>query len=32
MERALEQFQEWGIKGVKIDFMNRSDQEVVNFY
>ena len=32
MEAALEQFRKWGIKGVKIDFMNRSDQEVVDFY
>ena len=32
MEKALEQFQKWGIKGVKIDFMNRSDQEIVDFY
>jgi alpha-glucosidase len=32
METALKKFEEWGVKGVKIDFMNRSDQEVVNFY
>ena len=32
MDAALKQFQKWGIKGVKIDFMNRSDQEIVNFY
>ncbi|MEN6324391.1 MAG: glycoside hydrolase family 97 catalytic domain-containing protein [Proteiniphilum sp.] len=32
MEKALKQFQEWGIKGIKIDFINRSDQEAVNFY
>ena len=32
MEAALNQFEQWGIKGVKIDFMNRSDQEIVNFY
>lgn len=25
-------FSEWGIKGVKIDFMDRSDQWMVNFY
>ena len=25
-------FAEWGIKGVKIDFMDRSDQWMVNFY
>lgn len=32
MDEALKKFDEWGIKGLKIDFMNRSDQEVVNFY
>lgn len=32
MDAALAKFSEWGIKGVKIDFMNRSDQEVVDFY
>jgi len=25
-------FQEWGIKGVKIDFMERTDQWMVNYY
>jgi alpha-glucosidase len=25
-------FREWGIKGVKIDFMDRSDQWMVNYY
>ncbi|SEN55732.1 alpha-glucosidase [bacterium A37T11] len=25
-------FSEWGVKGVKIDFMDRSDQWMVNFY
>lgn len=32
MEQALKQFSEWGIKGLKIDFINRSDQEVNRFY
>ncbi|GAP72936.1 glycoside hydrolase family 97 protein [Candidatus Symbiothrix dinenymphae] len=32
MEKALKTFAQWGIKGVKIDFMNRSDQEMVDFY
>ncbi len=32
MEAALKQFSEWGIKGVKIDFINRSDQEASRFY
>lgn len=25
-------FKEWGVKGIKVDFMNRSDQWMVNFY
>jgi len=25
-------FQEWGVKGLKIDFMDRSDQWMVNYY
>ena len=28
----FEKFSEWGIAGVKIDFMDRSDQWMVNFY
>ncbi|MBR1593562.1 MAG: glycoside hydrolase family 97 protein [Alloprevotella sp.] len=28
----FERFEQWGIKGVKIDFMNRQDQWMVNFY
>jgi alpha-glucosidase len=32
MTEALDQFQKWGVKGVKVDFMNRDDQTVVNFY
>lgn len=28
----FETFEKWGVKGVKIDFMNRSDQWMVNFY
>jgi alpha-glucosidase len=32
MVEALDQFQEWGVKGVKVDFMDRDDQTVVNFY
>lgn len=28
----FEQFAEWGVSGVKIDFMDRSDQVMVNFY
>ncbi len=28
----FQKFEEWGIKGVKIDFMDRQDQWMVNFY
>jgi alpha-glucosidase len=31
-EPALAQFQAWGIKGVKVDFMQRDDQPVIDFY
>ena len=29
---ALDQYQKWGVKGIKVDFMQRSDQLVMNFY
>ena len=32
MDRALDQFAKWGVKGVKVDFMNRDDQKMVGFY
>jgi alpha-glucosidase len=32
MKDALDLFQQWGIKGIKVDFMNRDDQAMVNFY
>lgn len=32
LEPALEQFERWGVKGIKVDFMQRDDQPVVNFY
>jgi len=28
----LDQFEEWGAKGVKMDYMNRADQQMVDFY
>jgi alpha-glucosidase len=31
-EVALDQFQKWGIKGIKVDFMQRDDQPIMNFY
>lgn len=29
---ALDQYAKWGIKGIKVDFMQRNDQELINFY
>ncbi len=29
---ALEQFSDWGIKGIKVDFMQRDDQWMVQYY
>jgi len=31
-QRAWEQFENWGIGGIKFDFMNRDDQHMVQFY
>jgi alpha-glucosidase len=31
-EKAWQQFEEWGISGIKFDFMNRDDQKMVQFY
>jgi alpha-glucosidase len=31
-DAAFNQFEKWGIKGLKIDFMQRDDQPVMNFY
>jgi alpha-glucosidase len=32
LEDALALYEAWGIKGIKVDFMNRNDQEMVAFY
>lgn len=32
MDAALEQYHRWGIKGIKVDFMNRNDQQMVDYY
>ncbi len=32
MEEALSTYEQWGIKGIKVDFMDRSDQEIVDYY
>jgi len=29
---ALNQFEQWGVKGIKVDFMQRDDQWMVNYY
>jgi len=29
---ALDQFQKWGVKGIKVDFMQRDDQLVIGFF
>ncbi len=32
MDVAFPLYEKWGVSGVKIDFMDRNDQEMVNFY
>lgn len=32
LKPALDLFARWGIAGIKVDFMDRDDQKVVNFY
>jgi alpha-glucosidase len=32
MGPALDQFEKWGVKGIKVDFMQREDQWMVNYY
>jgi len=32
MTEALDQFAAWGAKGIKVDFMQRDDQKMVNYY
>jgi alpha-glucosidase len=32
LDAAFDQFEKWGIAGVKIDFMDRADQWMVNWY
>lgn len=32
LDEAMDLFQKWGIKGIKMDFMNRDDQVMVDFY
>ncbi len=32
LDSALNQFERWGAAGIKVDFMQRDDQKMVNFY
>lgn len=32
MDEVLDTYARWGIKGIKVDFMDRNDQEMVRFY
>ncbi len=32
LDQALDQFKAWNVKGVKVDFMQRDDQAMVNYY
>ncbi|MBN1273965.1 MAG: glycoside hydrolase family 97 protein [Candidatus Aminicenantes bacterium] len=32
LEPALNRFEDWGVKGIKVDFMQRDDQAMVNYY
>lgn len=32
LEEAMAQFEKWGVKGLKVDFMQRDDQVMVNYY
>ena len=32
MDAALAQYEKWGIAGIKVDFMDRSDQQMVDYF
>ena len=32
LQEALDLFERWGVRGIKVDFMDRDDQKVVNFH
>lgn len=32
MEKAFPLYEKWGIKGIKVDYMNLDDQDMVNYY
>jgi alpha-glucosidase len=31
-DAAFEKFERWGVKGIKVDFMQRDDQKLIDFY
>ncbi len=32
LDESIALYEKWGVKGVKVDFMQRDDQKMVNFY
>ena len=32
LEKALDQYAKWGVKGIKVDFMQRSDQKLIEYF
>jgi alpha-glucosidase len=32
MDEALAAYEAWGVKGIKVDFMDRDDQQIVDYY
>ncbi|MBO9543750.1 glycoside hydrolase family 97 protein [Caulobacter sp.] len=32
MDEALAAYEKWGVKGIKVDFMDRDDQQIVDYY
>jgi alpha-glucosidase len=32
LEPALDRYAKWGVKGIKVDFMQRSDQPIISYY
>ncbi len=32
LQPALDQYSKWGVKGIKVDFMQHDDQVLMNFY
>jgi alpha-glucosidase len=32
MDAALAQYEKWGIAGIKVDFMDRNDQQMIDYY